>query len=87
MVNHITEENNKETSLQVKDVDLYINGVFVKSESSTTFQNNSPFTNKVINQIAEGRKEDIKKAVTAAKDAFEQTWSKLKIAERMTYIN
>lgn len=87
MVNHITERNNKETTLQVKDVDLYINGEFVKSESSTTFQNNSPFTNKVINQIAEGRKEDIKKAVTAAKDAFEQTWSKLKIAERMAYIN
>jgi 5-carboxymethyl-2-hydroxymuconic-semialdehyde dehydrogenase len=87
LVNKVTEKSHVDTNVKVDDVKLYINGEFVESESSTTFENKSPFTNKIINNIAEGRQEDIKKAVEAAKDAYELTWGTLKVSERMKYIN
>ncbi|WP_203363001.1 5-carboxymethyl-2-hydroxymuconate semialdehyde dehydrogenase [Bacillus sp. REN10] len=76
------------THQQVNDVSLYINGEFVDAKSGEAFTNVNPFTNGVINQIAEGRKEDIDQAVNAAKTAFVQgAWGRMKLAERMTYIN
>lgn len=87
MVNKVSEKSNVQENLIVEDVKLYINGEFVQSESGATFANMSPFTNEQINNIAEGRKEDINKAVEAAKDAFKNTWSTMKISERMKYIN
>jgi len=87
LVNKVTEKSYGQTSLQVEDVKLYINGEFVQSQSGTTFGNKSPFTNEIINNIAEGHKEDINLAVAAAKDASENTWGTMKIAERMKYIN
>jgi 5-carboxymethyl-2-hydroxymuconic-semialdehyde dehydrogenase len=69
------------------DVKLYINGSFTESESGAYFDNVSPFTNEVINRVAKGSKQDIGKAVAAAKKAFKEgPWGKMKVSERMAYI-
>ncbi|MCG7335779.1 5-carboxymethyl-2-hydroxymuconate semialdehyde dehydrogenase [Sporosarcina sp. ACRSM] len=74
--------------VKVDDVKLYINGEFTGGQGKTSYANRSPFTNETINNIAEGRKEDIEEAVKAAKEAFEQgPWGKLKVKERLVYIN
>ncbi|MFY4776688.1 5-carboxymethyl-2-hydroxymuconate semialdehyde dehydrogenase [Metabacillus sp. RGM 3146] len=84
----VSEKLISEVTASVEDIQLYINGEFISSESGSSFQNINPFTNEKINQVAEGRAEDIKKAVAAAKDAFEKgPWSSMKISERMKYIN
>ncbi|MCY7493677.1 5-carboxymethyl-2-hydroxymuconate semialdehyde dehydrogenase [Bacillus safensis] len=79
---------NLERTAHVEDVQLYINGKFINAQSGAAFDNVNPFTNKVNNHVAEGRSEDVNKAVKAAKKAFEQgPWRKLKIDERMKYIH
>lgn len=81
------QENASLTHTTQKDILLYINGEFVKSESGTTITNINPFTNEPINEVAEGRKEDINKAVAAARDAFDNgPWKTMKLSERMKYI-
>src|SRR5699024_8806415 len=72
---------------RVKNIKHYINGEFVESASGKTFANLNPFTNKVINYVAEGDKADIDKAVAAAYEAFQGPWRKLKVKERLEYIN
>ncbi|KIV53396.1 betaine-aldehyde dehydrogenase [Aneurinibacillus migulanus] len=70
------------------DVRLYINGEFVNAKSGAMFENVNPFTNEVNNLVAEGRQEDMNKAVAAAKEAFEHgLWGKMKVEERMKQIN
>ncbi|KZR59656.1 5-carboxymethyl-2-hydroxymuconate semialdehyde dehydrogenase [Pseudobacillus badius] len=76
------------THKRVDDVKLYINGQFTDAAAGATFENMNPFTNEASNVVAEGRAEDINKAVAAAKKAFEEgPWGKMKVAERMKYIN
>ncbi|PFN09049.1 MULTISPECIES: 5-carboxymethyl-2-hydroxymuconate semialdehyde dehydrogenase [Bacillus cereus group] len=73
---------------EVKNIDLYINGEFVSAQSGLTFKNMNPFTNEIINRVAEGSAVDINLAVAAAKHAFEiGPWGKMKVEERMKYIN
>lgn len=70
-----------------EDILLYINGEFVPSESGTTIKNINPYTNEQINEVAEGRAEDIDKAVAAAREAFDNgPWRTMKLKERMKYI-
>lgn len=87
MANQVTQEKTNLGHKKVDDVKLYINGEFVDAESGATFENPNPFTNEVTNNVAEGRKEDMEKAVTAAKDAFEGPWGSMKLVDRMKYIN
>ncbi|MBM7715552.1 5-carboxymethyl-2-hydroxymuconate semialdehyde dehydrogenase [Siminovitchia sp. FSL H7-0308] len=69
------------------DIQQYINGRFVESESGARFVNHSPFTNEVINHVSKGSKMEIDKAVAAAKKAFKEgPWGKMKVSERMKYI-
>src|SRR5690606_19094949 len=71
----------------VEDVKLFIGNQFVDAQSGATFENVNPFTNEVINRVAEGREEDIARAVAAAKDAFENgPWGKMKLSERLKYL-
>ena len=73
---------------QVANVKLYINGQFVDSQSGASFENKNPFTNEINNYIAEGREADINQAVLSAKEAFVNgPWGKMKLKERMKYIN
>nr|WP_108021786.1 5-carboxymethyl-2-hydroxymuconate semialdehyde dehydrogenase [Melghirimyces profundicolus] len=74
-------------STSLDDVKLYIDGEFVDAQSGESFDNRNPFTNRVINRVTEGRKEDIEAAVEAANTAFEHgPWGKMKVSERLTYI-
>jgi phenylacetaldehyde dehydrogenase len=62
---------------------MLINGKWVNSASGKTFPTYNPATGDVLAQIAEGDKEDINRAVAAARAAFETgPWRKLTPSER-----
>ena len=52
------------------DLNFYINGEWVKSESNETIDVINPANEEVIGQVTAGTKEDIDNAVSAALDAF-----------------
>lgn len=82
------DNESQATHKRIDDVKLYINGEFVDAKSGAMFENVNPFTNEVNNLVAEGRQEDMNKAVAAAKEAFEHgSWGKMKVEERMKHIN
>uniref|UniRef100_A0A2P2ILK7 aldehyde dehydrogenase (NAD(+)) n=1 Tax=Rhizophora mucronata TaxID=61149 RepID=A0A2P2ILK7_RHIMU len=57
---------------EIKFTKLFINGEFVDSVSGKTFETIDPRTGEVTASVAEGEKEDIDKAVKAARHAFEE---------------
>src|SRR6202521_52138 len=62
---------------------LFIGGRWVESASGKTFPTIDPATGEVLAQVAEGGKEDIDKAVKAARSSFESgSWRGLPPAER-----
>src|SRR5580658_2579257 len=62
---------------------MLINGKWVDSASGKTFPTYNPATGEVMAQIAEGDREDINRAVAAARNAFEKgPWRKLTASER-----
>ncbi|HET7578357.1 MAG TPA: 5-carboxymethyl-2-hydroxymuconate semialdehyde dehydrogenase [Bacillales bacterium] len=72
---------------KIENIQLYINGEFTDAVSGKTFENINPFSNEKINDIAEGDKADIDKAVKAADEAFRKgPWGKMKIDERLKLI-
>ncbi|HEX6981797.1 MAG TPA: aldehyde dehydrogenase family protein [Balneolaceae bacterium] len=66
--------------------DLFIGGEFVPAEKGKTFDSINPATEEKLTVFAEAGKEDVDKAVKAARKAYEQTWSKLQPKERGKYI-
>lgn len=61
---------------------LLIDGKFVPAASGRTFDTINPSTGRSLVKIAEGDVEDVNRAVTAARRAFEGPWAKFKPAER-----
>jgi phenylacetaldehyde dehydrogenase len=62
---------------------MLINGKWVDAASRKTFKTYNPATGEVLSNIAEGDKEDINRAVQAARAAFETgPWSKISPSER-----
>jgi phenylacetaldehyde dehydrogenase len=62
---------------------MLINGRWVDSASGKTFPTYNPATGEVLAQIAEGDREDINRAVQAARNAFENgPWPRLTPSER-----
>ena len=62
---------------------MLINGRWVDSASGKTFPSYNPATGEVLAQIAEGDREDINRAVEAARHAFENgPWPRLTASER-----
>jgi len=62
---------------------LFINGEFVESISGKTFKTYNPATGDVLAHVSEAQSEDVDKAVTAAKDAFEKgPWATMSAAKR-----
>ena len=62
---------------------MLINGKWVEAASGKTFPTYNPATGEVLAQVAEGDREDINRAVQAARAAFEQgPWPKLTTSER-----
>lgn len=60
----------------------YINGEWVESTGSETIEVVNPATEKVIGKISSGTKDDVDRAVEAAKDAF-PTFSKTSVDDRI----
>ena len=54
--------------------------------SGKTFESRNPATGELIATVAEGDKEDIDRAVAAARAAFEGPWSKFKPYERQALL-
>jgi phenylacetaldehyde dehydrogenase len=62
---------------------LLINGKWVEAASGKTFASYNPATGEVLAQVAEGDREDIDRAVKAARAAFETgPWSRISPATR-----
>src|ERR1041384_2226835 len=62
---------------------MLINGNWVDAVSGKTFSSYDPSTGEVLAQIAEGDREDINRAVEAARKAFETgPWRKMTASER-----
>jgi phenylacetaldehyde dehydrogenase len=62
---------------------LLINGKWVEAASGKTFPTYDPSKGEVLSQVAEGDREDIDRAVKAARAAFETgPWSKISPSER-----
>src|ERR687895_1691379 len=61
---------------------LFIDGKWVDAESGKTFETPNPATGATLAEVAEGDKEDIDKAVAAARRAFDGKWSKLSARDR-----
>jgi phenylacetaldehyde dehydrogenase len=62
---------------------LLIGGKWVNSASGKTFPTYDPSTGEVLCQVAEGDREDIDRAVRAARDAFERgPWRRMTSSER-----
>jgi aldehyde dehydrogenase (NAD+) len=66
--------------------DLFIDGKFVKPTSGKYFDTTSPSSHKTLAKVAEADKRDVAKAVTAARKAYEGTWSRLRPSERGKYL-
>ncbi|UOF89608.1 aldehyde dehydrogenase family protein [Fodinisporobacter ferrooxydans] len=67
---------------------LFINGEFVDSSNGAFFDTYNPATGEVLAQVAKGTKEDVDKAVAAARQAFKQgPWSKMTGAKRARLLN
>src|ERR1700722_18073029 len=65
---------------------MLINGEWVRAASGKTFESRNPATGDLLALVAEGDKEDIDRAVAAARRAFEGSWSKFKPYERQALL-
>src|SRR6202044_160661 len=66
---------------------MLINGQWVNAASGKTFPTYNPATGEVLAQVAEGDREDIERAVKAARKAFDNgPWRQLTAAERARLI-
>lgn len=68
--------------VQVKQTNLFIGGKFVPSATGSTFDTFDPATEDKIAAVAEAGPEDIDRAVSAARAAFEGPWRKMAASER-----
>ena len=66
--------------------ELFINGKFVKPEKEKYFHTTNPANEEKIAKIAEASTEDVNRAVKAARNAYDKTWSKMSAKERGKYI-
>src|ERR1700733_13434516 len=77
------QPNENVTGYVTKTRTMLINGKWVDSPSGKTFKTYNPATGEVLSNVAEGDKEDIDRAVRAARAAFETgPWSKVTPSER-----
>src|SRR5271163_3577830 len=71
------------TGYVTKTRKMLINGKWVDSASGKTFETYNPATGQVLSHVAAGDKEDIDRAVKAARAAFETgPWSKISPSDR-----
>jgi aldehyde dehydrogenase (NAD+) len=78
-------ESKSSASIKSK-YDLFINGKFEKPLSKKYFDTINPATEEKISTVADANNADVDKAVKAAKNAYQKTWSKMPAKERAKYI-
>ncbi len=66
--------------------ELFINGKFVVPSSGKYFDTINPATEKKIAHVADANAADVDKAVKAARNAYDKSWSKMPAAERGKYL-
>ena len=66
--------------------DLFINGKFEKPSSKKYFDTINPANEQKIAEVADANLADVNKAVTAARNAYENVWKKMPGKERSKYI-
>ncbi|MBX2930400.1 MAG: aldehyde dehydrogenase family protein [Chitinophagaceae bacterium] len=66
--------------------DLFINGKFEKPLSKKYFDTINPATEEKLSSVADANAADVDKAVKAARNAYDKTWSKMPAKERAKYI-
>jgi phenylacetaldehyde dehydrogenase len=77
------ELEDKVTSFIKKDRKMLINGKWVEAASGKTFPTYNPATGDILARVAEGDREDIDRAVSAARAAFEAgPWRKMTPSQR-----
>lgn len=69
-----------------KTYGLFINGKFSEPRSGKYFDSVNPADETLLASVAEAGAEDVDLAVTAARSAYEKTWSKMPARERGKYI-
>jgi phenylacetaldehyde dehydrogenase len=83
MATAVVQPDSSVTGFVSKTGKLLINGKWVEAASGKTFATYNPATGEVLANIAAGDKEDIDRAVKAARAAFETgPWSKISPSER-----
>jgi aldehyde dehydrogenase (NAD+) len=78
-------EDTKHINLK-KQYDLFIDGKFVKPAKGKYFDTINPTTEEVLAKVADADETDVNKAVKAARNAYNNVWSKMPAAERGKYI-
>ena len=71
---------------EIKNFKMYINGEWVESSSGNKIETLNPETNKVWATVPEANEADVDKAVKAAQDAFNGSWSNLHPKERAKFL-
>ena len=66
--------------------ELFINGKFEKPKSRKYFDTINPANEQKIAEVAEANQADVNKAVTAARNAYNNVWKKMPAKERAKYI-
>ncbi len=66
--------------------DLFINGKFVKPSSKKYFDTVNPATGVKLSEIADANEKDVDLAVKAARNAYDNVWSKMPAKERGKYL-
>src|SRR5580693_6831879 len=65
---------------------LFIDGAFTDTVDGRPFKTISPATEEVLAEVTEAGPSDVDRAVTAARKAYEQTWSRLPGKDRSKYL-
>lgn len=64
------------------DFEHFIDGEFTPGTNGRSFQNRRPFDNSLIGMVAEGGREEVDAAVSAARRALDGPWAKLTVDDR-----
>lgn len=76
----------KESAKIAERYNLFINGEWVKPSTGKYFPTINPATEEKLSEVAEADERDVNQAVTAARHAFDNSWSKLPAKERGKYL-
>src|SRR5881628_2820814 len=73
----------KKSPVKIRQTKMLIDGKWVDAASGKTFETVNPATGQVLARVAEGDKEDIDRAVKAARRTFDDgRWARMNPAER-----